>query len=200
MKKKSGQIGIAVFLALLIVIMGAVDIVMAVNTKTPKLSQEKMQKMSDAAEKFKSTESDDSINEDEEEYSKTLESFEITGTESLKQDAAKEKKKEQEEKKEEYLCSYTSDRLLTENDIRELKSKTYENLPKEKSILQMVINEMYARYGYQFQNEEIQKYFDEKKWYQNITEFSTNMADIYQNMTEIEKSNVEFLSEQNGED
>ena len=54
---------------------------------------------------------------------------------------------------------------------------------------------MYARYGYQFQNEEIQSYFDQKEWYQKITVRSADMDDVIKSMTETERENVEFLSE-----
>ena len=79
--------------------------------------------------------------------------------------------------------------------MEKLNSKTYENLPQGKGIIQMVVNEMYARYGYQFQNEEIQSYFDQKEWYQKITVRSADMDDVIKSMTETERENVEFLSE-----
>lgn len=95
----------------------------------------------------------------------------------------------------EYLCSYSADRLLTEADINELKNTQYEDLPEGKDIIQMVINEMYARHGYEFNNEEIQAYFNGKKWYQNIEERNDSMDDIYNNMSDIERKNVDFISE-----
>ena len=80
-----------------------------------------------------------------------------------------------------------------------MRSGIYEGFPEEKDVIQMVVNEMYARYGYQFNNQEIQSYFEQKKWYQDIEEKRSDMNAIYQDMSEIEKSNVDFLSEYRGE-
>lgn len=93
----------------------------------------------------------------------------------------------------EYLCSYSSERLITEKDIWQLKAESYEGFPEGKGIIRMIINEMYARYGYQFSNEEILYYFNQKEWYRNINEKVYNMESIYERMTETEKKNIEFL-------
>lgn len=93
-----------------------------------------------------------------------------------------------------YLNSETSIRVLTLQDVEVMKAGSYDNLPEGKSMLQMVINEMYARYGFRFTNQNIQNYFESKEWYQNITERSMNMDEIYQKMTDIEKANIEFLT------
>ena len=58
----------------------------------------------------------------------------------------------------------------------------------------MVVNELYAKYGYQFGNEEIQGYFDQQEWYQDIPTRNTDMNDVIQKMTGTERANVEFLS------
>lgn len=93
-----------------------------------------------------------------------------------------------------YLNSETSIRVLTLQDVEVMKAGSYDNLPEGKSMIQMVINEMYARYGFRFTNQNIQNYFESKEWYQNITERSMNMDEIYQKMTDIEKANIEFLT------
>lgn len=92
-----------------------------------------------------------------------------------------------------YLCSYSSQRIMTEDDIRQLKSKNYEGLPDGKGIIRMVINEMYARYGYQFTNQDIQAYFERNAWYHDIGQKVTDMDIIYDNMSDIEKKNIELL-------
>ena len=94
-----------------------------------------------------------------------------------------------------YLCSYSNERLVTEEDIDKLKNTKYDNLPAGKDIIQMVINEMYARHGYKFNNKDIQAYFDSKKWYKDIKDHNDNMDDIYNNMSDIERKNVDFISE-----
>lgn len=93
-----------------------------------------------------------------------------------------------------YLCDYSASREITQDDVDELKEGSYEDLPEGKDIIRMVINEMYARYGYEFSNEEIQAYFDTKPWYQEITDRSNDMNEIYQSMTDVEKANVDFLT------
>ena len=97
----------------------------------------------------------------------------------------------------EYLCAFSSEREITADDVNILLNGAYEGLPVEKSIIQMVINEMYARYGYQFTSVEIQNYFNNKTWYQNIAIGTTDMDSIYNSMTDIEKKNIEFLKTQN---
>lgn len=93
-----------------------------------------------------------------------------------------------------YLCDYSSQRQMTDADIATLKAGTYGNLPAGKSIIRMVINEMYAKYGYQFTTTDVQSYFDQKTWYQAIANKTNNMDQIYQSMTDVEKANVDFLT------
>lgn len=148
--------------------------------------------------------------ENEEGYSKELPSFEVAsgGAEAANATKQQEDRKEEEEGEieeggnaqgEEYLCSYSAERLMTEEDVEALKGAAYGTLPSGKGIIQMVINEMYAKHGYQFENQEIQAYFDQQAWYQNINTRNTDMDDIFQGMSDVEKKNVEFLNAHNGE-
>lgn len=93
-----------------------------------------------------------------------------------------------------YLCDYSAQRPLTEADVEAYRAGVYEGLPTGKNVFQMIINEIYARHGYQFQNAEIQAYFDQKEWYQAITERNGDMNAVLAGMSEVEKANVEFLS------
>ena len=208
MKTGKIQAKAAVVLALILIIVGIIVTGIAKETSMPKLSKERMKENFEQAEKAKEeTEVTGEKTEADERYAKNLESFQISAAEAAVNGAVKEDQiseteemKETEGKKEseeegEYLCRYTSERLVTEEDVEKLNSKTYENLPQGKGIIQMVVNEMYARYGYQFQNEEIQSYFDQKEWYQKITVRSADMDDVIKSMTETERENVEFLSE-----
>lgn len=95
---------------------------------------------------------------------------------------------------EDYLCSDSSTRILTQEDIGKLQSGTYPDLPEGKGIIQMAVNEMYARKGYQFGSQGIQDYFEEKEWYRDIRQRNSDQESIYQNMSDIEKANVQFLS------
>ena len=92
-----------------------------------------------------------------------------------------------------YLCSYSSERLITDSDMAELLNSDYGELPAGKDLKQMIINEMYARHGYQFNNQDIQAYFDQKSWYQEITDRESDMNVIYSGMSDIEKQNIDFL-------
>lgn len=220
MKGKEVQIGVVALLAVIIAMMGGSYIVFTMEMRIPELSQEKMQENMEQAEKITAAAMenapDEEYYEEEEEYSKKLTSFEVGSADTAaKSDVKKENKKEEQKKiadaegkeeeeegteeNSEYLCAYSSDRLLTEEDIEELNSKSYRNLPSGKNIIQMVINEMYAKYGYQFQTGEIQAYFDGKEWYQDISVRNPDMDNIFKNMTDMEKANVEFLSAHNTE-
>lgn len=154
--------------------------------KPEKLSKEKMQAAVEAASEQQDSEEETSA--DDESYYSTVKSF------TVKAGQKGEKSSEKKETDNEYLCSYSSERLITKEEADELKNGTYEEFPEGKDIIQMVINEMYARHGYQFQSEELQAYFDGKKWYQDIEARIDNMDDIYSGMTEIEKKNIDFLS------
>lgn len=93
-----------------------------------------------------------------------------------------------------YICSYSSIRRLNEDDLFEIYSNTYYySIPDDKTIAQMMINEIYARHGYEFSNSNIREYFDTKEWYRNIDERNDDMDEIYHNMSEIEKDNITFL-------
>lgn len=188
-RKKSGQLIAAIILAVCIVLGISICVFLNFQQGTEKLVQAKEQEndmeIEDMSEGV----------QQEETTSGTIESFVITGAESA---AKKEEQQDTEDAAEEgtgeYLCSYSSERQMTEADVAELKAGTYEDLPEGKNIIQMVINELYAKYGYQFSNEEIQKYFEQKQWYQDITVRNDDMEGIFKGMTDIEKANVEFLS------
>lgn len=98
-----------------------------------------------------------------------------------------------DEGENEYLCSFSSERRMTDEDIAVLRQNSREVFPADKDIIQMVVNEIYARHGYQFTNPEIQAYFDQKQWYQEITVRDSDMDSIYQSMSDIEKDNLTLL-------
>ena len=62
---------------------------------------------------------------------------------------------EKEPYSDEYIFSYSNSRYLTENDLK--------NLSKEE--LRIARNEIYARHGRRFNDEQLQYYFDSKSWY-----------------------------------
>lgn len=78
---------------------------------------------------------------------------------------------------EQYICPYSSERLLTENDL-------YNKTSKELRIMR---NEIYARHGYIFQSKDLREYFSSKSWY------SEKYNDVSFLLTEIEERNILFI-------
>lgn len=211
MKNKNQGKLLTIALGIILVISAAVLAYLTVTTRPPKLSEEKMQQAAKAAEavkKQKNTQPEES--KVEEPHTKSIKAFQVTSgnpsgsgaAEGQPKDAEGSKDTDKEDFEDEgeedldngYLCTYSSERQMTETDIQELKQGTYTDLPQGKGIIRMVVNELYAKYGYQFGNEDIQAYFNQKEWYQDIPTRSTDMNDIIKKMTDTERANVEFLS------
>ncbi len=79
-----------------------------------------------------------------------------------------------------YILPYSSERLLIEDDIR--------NLSMEQ--LTLARNEIYARHGRIFQDEKIRIYFESQSWYHGTIapeNFSANL------LSEIEQKNIDFI-------
>ena len=73
-----------------------------------------------------------------------------------------------------------SDRKLTETDLNGLSKKD----------LDIMKNMIYAKYGYKFNREDLANYFSKFSWY---SPQSNDAAAIYNQMTSIEKYNIEFI-------
>lgn len=205
-KKNTGQLAAVLILAALLLLAIGTFLLVSMSQGAEKLSRNQ-----ERVEEF-SAENENVPAEDIQTEPVPMESFTVTNgnNDSAKadsqskdeeaedeEDQKKDKDEAQDGKDEEesdYLCDYSAERLITEDDVEELKAGTYEGLPEGKNICQMVINELYARHGYQFSNEDIQNYFNQKEWYQNIPTRNTDMGSIFQGMSDIEKKNVEFLS------
>ena len=95
-----------------------------------------------------------------------------------------------------YLCSYSSDRLLTDSDVEGYLNANYSeyNFPEGINIIQMIINEIYAKHGYEFTDSKLSAYFSNKTWYKSNTNKVTDMNAVSDSMSEIEKKNVDFLN------
>ena len=95
-----------------------------------------------------------------------------------------------------YLCSYSSDRLLTDSDVEGYLNANYSeyNFPEGINIIQMIINEMYAKHGYEFTDSKLSAYFSNKTWYKSNTNKVNDMNAVSDSMSEIEKKNVDFLN------
>ena len=91
----------------------------------------------------------------------------------------------------EYLYAESASRLLSTADVSNFQSR-YPNsmFPGERSITQMIINEMYARHGYIFKDQALTDYFAQKSWYIPRT---ADMEEIYPVMNAVEQANVTLL-------
>ena len=92
---------------------------------------------------------------------------------------------------EEYLFAESATRLLTAADVSNFQTR-YPNsmFPGDRSITQMIINEMYAKHGYIFKDQALTDYFSQKSWYAPKT---TDMEQIYPVMNDVEQANVTLL-------
>lgn len=185
-KNKAGIVVAAIVLGILCVAMIAGCIMLCINGSAGKLSQK-----SSNAKKSDFEETEETYGDGE--YTGTGEDFEIVLAESVPEEE-QDTPEEEQEGSADYLCEESDQRELTEDDVTALQNLTVEGLPEGKSIIQMVINEMYARKGYQFGDEAIQAYFDSKAWYQEITDRTDDMDAILEGMSEVEKTNIDFLS------
>ena len=91
----------------------------------------------------------------------------------------------------EYLFAESASRLLSTADVSNFQAR-YPNsmFPGERSITQMIINEMYARHGYIFKDQALTDYFAQKSWY---TPRTADMEEIYPVMNAVEQANVTLL-------
>ena len=91
----------------------------------------------------------------------------------------------------EYLYAESASRLLSTADVSNFQAR-YPNsmFPGERSITQMIINEMYARHGYIFKDQALTDYFAQKSWYIPRT---ADMEKIYPVMNAVEQANVTLL-------
>lgn len=78
----------------------------------------------------------------------------------------------------EYICSALSETYLAEGDFSKLN----------KHQIQLLINEIYAKHGYKFSDEEWVNYFSNKTWYVGVK------SDVKESdFNDFEKSNIEIL-------
>lgn len=97
-----------------------------------------------------------------------------------------------------YLCSYISERLISESDLQELERSNTQRFPGERSLTQMLINELFAKNGYMFKDEKLQAYFETKEWYQNVKQImsmTTDQSVVEKRMNNYEKENKKFLEQ-----
>lgn len=78
--------------------------------------------------------------------------------------------------------------ILPDSDKRTLIKEDIENMDKE--ALMLARNEMYARHGRMFNDEDIQSYFNSKTWYKRTILPEDFSEDI---LSEIEHKNAEYI-------
>ncbi len=81
-----------------------------------------------------------------------------------------------------YMCSWSSDELITEDEMAELDYYS----------ARIVMNEIYARHGRKFNNQELQEHFNSKNWY-NGTIAPENFSEDMLNG--VEKQNILILKD-----
>ena len=98
---------------------------------------------------------------------------------------------------EDYICAYSAEREITTDEINNFKNSDYSSygFPGGRDVIQMIINEMYARHGYQFTDAELTNYFNQKQWYSSIPNKTIDMDGIYNNMSSVEQANVTLLQQ-----
>lgn len=93
-----------------------------------------------------------------------------------------------------FICEFSMDRLLTEEDWASLENKYTEVVfPDNRNLAQMMINEIYARKGYVFKEDQLTNYFANKSWYQNRPEQYNNMKEVTNMLSDEQLNNVLFL-------
>ena len=68
------------------------------------------------------------------------------------------------------------------------------NFPEGINIIQMLINEIYAKHGYEFTDSKLSAYFSAKTWYANNKNKVNDMDTVSASLSETEKKNVDFLN------
>lgn len=108
--------------------------------------------------------------------------------EQKKKKASQEKKNVEEEEskkntKQEYIFSDSNTRYLSEEEIKDI----------DPNKLRIARNEIFARHGYIFQDEELQQYFSKMSWY--IGTVPSEQFDMETTFNEYEKKNIELISQ-----
>ena len=89
-----------------------------------------------------------------------------------------------------FVFSKSDMQLLTQDEIENVlkEQKTYD----EKTALQFMINEIYARHGLEFQKDPNKSHYSQYEWYNSINHY--NVDEVSSMLNSIEKQNVEILA------
>ncbi len=177
----------AIILGVILVILLVLCVVLKVMNKTPKMSPKDF-----SGEDVMATESVSSVESTE--YSNSFEGFVI------KKEKGKDKKdkdsddKESDEVSQDGYCTYSNSQILTEEDI-EICENNDIDIPSESSVAQIMVNEIYARYGFYFEKSYMRDFFGQFSWYDPDEDLhgEDGQKKIKDMMNDIEKKNVDFL-------
>ena len=116
-------------------------------------------------------------------------------TANTEEEADKVEKEKKKSNKNSYLWADSSKKKLTGDSaydiLEEVENMEYV-MPGDRSVARMIINELYAKHGAKFKDKEVQKFFNNKKWYKKIKKkVSTDKA--FSKMSKLEKKNIEIL-------
>lgn len=84
--------------------------------------------------------------------------------------------------------------IFPNSDTQKITTAEMDAKLKSRSDLRLAINEIYARHGYLFSNEEYLEYFNQFDWYQNTTK-NSDMEAVSNQFSSVEKYNVEVLQD-----
>lgn len=215
--KKRGLLISAVLLGGVIVLLGTSAVVLEITDGVPKIKQiSKEEKITDTKienyEPLNVTKKYDAFtinnpkallnnntedsNHENNEADGTSDDYKLDEeTEKTEEEADKVEKENKKKNKNSYLWADSSKKKLTEDSAYDIIEKV-ENMeyvmPGDRSAARMIINELYAKHGAKFKDKEVQKFFNNKKWYKKIKKkVSTDKA--FSKMSKIEKSNIEIL-------
>ena len=215
--KKRGLLISAVLLGGVIVLLGTSAVVLEITDGVPKIKQiSKEEKITDTKienyEPLNVTKEYDAFtinnpkallnnntedsNHENNEADGTSDDYKLDEeTEKTEEKADKVEKENKKKNKNSYLWADSSKKKLTEDSAYDIIEKV-ENMeyvmPGDRSAARMIINELYAKHCAKFKDKEVQKFFNNKKWYKKIKKkVSTDKA--FSKMSKIEKSNIEIL-------
>ncbi len=97
----------------------------------------------------------------------------------------------------EYLCSWSDFAIINENNWFDLEQDIKDRrgqMPGNRTIAQMIINEIYARHGYIFKDKDLNSYFSVYSWYEGDTK---DMKTIESRLNDYETKNIKFLQKVN---
>lgn len=100
-------------------------------------------------------------------------------------DEVEKERETAEQENSDYILPMSSERKLTEADIADIEDDAW--------MLKLARNEIYARHGRMFKDENIQEYFDSKDWYEpkyTADEFESDHKDL---ISKLEEKNAAFI-------